>query len=130
MYEIKFDILLLNMERKMFDRYLQSLAVMYLVHCPPPGIIKVIINYNSSKCIIEAFYGRDGPNTLSLQDFSTVLFYICSVTFIGPVSWISHSRPFTKCYPCEYVKTRLFQLKTAFFKREKNIRSSRILGIF
>lgn len=57
-----------------FDTYLQSSAVMYLVHFSPPGIIKFLSNYNSSKCIIEAFCGGGGLCILSLQDFCAVLF--------------------------------------------------------
>lgn len=50
----------------------------------PPGIVKVMMNYKSCKCIIEAFCGGDGFNLLSLQDFSAVLRRICSVKTTDP----------------------------------------------
>lgn len=74
-------------------RSLQSSAVIYLLFCSPPGIVKVMIHYNSSKCM-ESFCGGDTLNISSLQDFSTVLFWMCSMKLIDPVSWISHWKTF------------------------------------
>ena len=53
--------------------------------------------------------------TSCLQDFSTILFWICSVKLIGPVSWISHWRPFARLslWICQnqFIETENYFLK-------------------
>lgn len=99
-------------------RSLQSSAVIYLLCCSPPGIMKVMIQYNSSKCIMESFCGGDSLNISSLQDFSTVLFWMCSMKLIDPVSWISHWKTFARV-SVDMLRPIYCDWKTMFFKREK-----------
>ena len=107
-------------------RSLQSSAVIYLLYCSPPGIVKVMIHYNSSKCIMESFYGGDTLNISSLQDFSTVLFWMCSMKLTDPVSWISHWKTFARV-SVDMLKPIYCDWKLCFSREKRSICSLDVL---